>query len=610
MPAGQGLELLPLLERLDALLIDAVDVAGEMRGPAAADDPYRGIVIGRDEVEGLLRRRPGEPMFPPPGAERPEPRPAMSWLADTFGLTGFDLDVLVLAVAPELDLRYERLYAYLQDDVPRRRPAVDLALNLLCGSAPERITARRRFAPDAPLIRHRLVELIGPPHDSLLARAIRPDEQVLRFLLGESALDSRLAGCAELTAGPAAPAASPAAAAGPVQRRLHVRGPDGAGYAVAVALAEECGLPLLTVDLARASSGPAPVDEVIRVAFREAWFRRTALLLTGAHSGGALSREVTASRVPTVLTGAEPWLPGHSEDDGVVTVAAPAFAGSARELSLLARSVRHTFGWADLILPEDTIRQLREFAQRVHHRQQVLDEWQFGRLLPYGRGVTALFAGSSGTGKTMAAGVVAAELGLNLYEIDLATVVSKYIGETEKNLERIFTAAESANAVLFFDEADAIFGKRSQVHDAHDRYANLEIAYLLRRMEHYEGVAILATNLRENVDGAFLRRVQHVIEFPMPSEPDRERMWRGFFPAAAPVADELDLGFLARQFRLSGGNIKNIVLSAAYLASANGGRIGMPHLIQATVTEHRKIGRIFSPDDAGEYRATVPGGFG
>lgn len=235
----------------------------------------------------------------------------------------------------------------------------------------------------------------------------------------------------------------------------------------------------------------------------------------------------------------------------------------------------------------------------------MLGEWGFERALALNKGVCALFAGASGTGKTMAAEIISGELGLDLYKIDLATVVSKYIGETEKNLERIFTTAETANAVLFFDEADALFGKRSDVRDAHDRYANIEIAYLLQRMEEYDGVAILATNLRQNVDNAFLRRLHFIVEFPMPDEAHRARMWREFLPAEAPV-DEIDFEFLAREFRLSGGNIRNIVVSAAYLASANGGRIGMAHLMCAARREHQKIGRVFSPTDAGGYAAAFP----
>jgi SpoVK/Ycf46/Vps4 family AAA+-type ATPase len=201
----------------------------------------------------------------------------------------------------------------------------------------------------------------------------------------------------------------------------------------------------------------------------------------------------------------------------------------------------------------------------------------------------------------MAAEVIAKELGLDLYKIDLSGVVSKYIGETEKNLDRIFTTAENANAILFFDEADALFGKRSEVQNAHDRYANIETSYLLQKMEQYEGIAILATNMRQCMDEAFTRRLQFIVEFPFPDEAQRRQIWQVLFPAQAPREEEIDFEFMAKQFRLSGGNIKNVVLGAAFLAASNGGRIGMEQLIRATWREHQKMGRVLNTNDLGRY---------
>ena len=198
------------------------------------------------------------------------------------------------------------------------------------------------------------------------------------------------------------------------------------------------------------------------------------------------------------------------------------------------------------------------------------------------QGIAALFAGDSGTGKTMSAEVLANDLDFDLYVIDLSTVVDKYIGETEKNLDRIFTEADRVNGVLLFDEADALFGKRSEVKDARDRYANVEVAYLLQRMESFDGVAILTTNLRTNVDEAFTRRLDAIVDFPMPEEDDRLRLWQANLPATVPVEDDLDLAFLARQFRVSGGNVKNICVTAAYLAAADGRRVSMSDLIRGT----------------------------
>jgi ATPase family associated with various cellular activities (AAA) len=698
--------MLPALQRLDALLASAAGAAADVYGPEAATDPYRGLVIGPDEFVRLLRRHPGEPLFFADdlvdGDPLPGPSDELAWIGQAFDLSPFDLDLLVLAIAPELDLRYERLYAYLQDDATRRRPTVDLAFSLLCGSAAARIEARSRVAADAPLLRHRLLHLVedpSQPNQPLLARPMRVDEQVLHFVIGKSTLDPRLASCAELV-----PARRPLASLnldpstqlvlprGGVHGmsqlappRLYFHGPPDAGQrATAEALATEAGLPLLVIDLDRAVRSDMPTDEFIGIAFREAWFRRSAIFLTGtdtwrdASERGAHDRlleEISTSRVLTMLAGQEAWAPsgpvldrptgvvvvpfpipdvatrreswerslsaaGIDVDDDVVAMlaehqrlttsqideavvsvrnrakwtggepnAADLFAAaraqSGRDLEAFARKIEPIYHWDDLILPDDALAQLRELRHRVAQRERVLGEWGFDGVVALGRGICALFAGPSGTGKTMAADVIAGELELDLYKIDLATVVSKYIGETEKNLERVFKAAESANAVLFFDEADAIFGKRSEVRDAHDRYANLEIAYLLQRMEQYDGIAVLATNLRQNLDDAFLRRLHFVIEFPMPDEAHRERMWRQFMPTEAPVDGSIDYSYLARQFRLAGGNIRNVVLSAAFLAAASNDRIGMAHLIRATWREHQKMGRLLSEFDIGDYAALL-----
>ncbi|MBP7689761.1 MAG: ATP-binding protein, partial [Thermoflexales bacterium] len=224
--------------------------------------------------------------------------------------------------------------------------------------------------------------------------------------------------------------------------------------------------------------------------------------------------------------------------------------------------------------------------------------WGVGEKLASSSGVTVLFSGPPGTGKTMAAEVIAAELELDLYKIDLSTVVNKYIGETEKNLGRIFDEAASSNAILFFDEADAIFGKRSEVKDSHDRYANIEISYLLQRMEAYDGVTVLATNLRANMDEAFKRRLQFAVDFPFPDEAYRQRIWQTLFPPGVPRAADLDLGLMAKRFKLAGGNIRNIIISAAYLAAANGGIVNMDHLMHGARRELQKMGRLITDKDS------------
>jgi hypothetical protein len=276
-------------------------------------------------------------------------------------------------------------------------------------------------------------------------------------------------------------------------------------------------------------------------------------------------------------------------------------AQNAAGLERLARRVEPAVGWDDIVLPESARSQLHDLASRARNRDQVLIEWKMRKGGGRGRGVTALFAGDSGTGKTMSAEVIAGELGLDLYTVNLATVVDKYVGETEKNLERIFTEAGGVNAVLLFDEADAIFGKRSEVRDAHDRYANIESAYLLQRMETFDGLAVLATNLRSNIDEAFTRRLDMIIDFPAPDENSRLAIWRQCLKPPVPCAPDLDLDFCARSFTLSGGNIRSAATTAAYLAAGNAGPIGMPELISAIQQEYRKLGRLVLEREFGPY---------
>jgi len=704
--------LMPALRRLDRLLEQAVAAAQVTYGPEAASDPYRGLYISHKEVDRLLAREPGAPTL---HVDRDGPEESLpdaggdgsrlAWLKRAFGLSPFDVDLVLIVLAPELDLRYERLYAYLQDDVTRRRPSVDLALNLLCHSAEERLAARTHFAPGAPLIRHSLIHLIRDPNQlqpPLLAHYLKLDDQIVRLLLGQGGLDPRLVPFCQMVEPDVSLDELPLSAdmkqalqalalwAWEVRQplRLYFHGPRGAGKRrTAEALAGQVGARLLVVDLVRALDSKTDFEQDLKLAFREAWFQEVILYLDGCDALRSDERAIphqllvealTEDAGITVLTGMKPWVPDRFSSKrgptGVVTVPfgipdfamrracwqanltaahitldphdVDALAGrfrltpgqiaevvatasnqvlwhnatlssnlstfqranppstndlfaaarvqSGHDLAALARKIEPKYKWDDIVLPDDALSQLREICQQVAHRHRVLGEWGFNNKLSLGKAVNALFTGPSGTGKTMAAEIVANELGLDLYKIDLSGVVSKYIGETEKNLERIFTAAENANAILFFDEADALFGRRSEVRDSHDRYANIEISYLLQKMEQYEGIAILATNLRQNMDEAFLRRLAFIVQFPFPDEASRRRIWIGIWPAETPLADDVDLDLLARQFKLSGGNIKNIALAAAFLAAEDGGAVRMQHLLQATRREYQKMGKVFS----------------
>ena len=262
-------------------------------------------------------------------------------------------------------------------------------------------------------------------------------------------------------------------------------------------------------------------------------------------------------------------------------------AQTRQRMDELAQRISSTSAWANLVLPEAPRQTLTEIAAQVRQRMKVYETWGFGARISRGLGITALLVGPSGTGKTMAAEVLANELHLDLYRIDLSQVVSKYIGETEKNLRRLFDAAEDGGAILLFDEADAIFGKRSEVKDSHDRYANIEVSYLLQRMEDYRGLAILTTNNKEAIDTAFMRRIRFLIQFPFPGIEQRKDIWRRIFPPATPVS-ALDIDKLAR-LNVSGGNIKNIALYAAFLAAEAGEPVRMSHLLRAARVEYGKL---------------------
>ena len=307
------------------------------------------------------------------------------------------------------------------------------------------------------------------------------------------------------------------------------------------------------------------------------------------------------------LAGAEASAAGRSQvSRGDVEQGAR--AASISSLGDLALAMAPDIGWDDLVLPDRQLTLLRSLTAFLRHRDLVLDEWGFGRRSGRAQGLVAMFAGDSGTGKTLAARVLAAELGLELFRIDLATVVSKWLGETEKNLDRVFAAAQGANAVLFFDEADAVFGRRSDVQDSHDRYANLQTAYLLQRMERHDGPVLLATNMRGNVDDAFLRRMDAVVEFPFPTAEFRLRLWELLLPPQAPRGDDVDLSFLAERFELSGGGIRNAAIAAAVLAASEGVAIGMEQLVRGVGMEYAKHGRLTLAADFERFHDLVRSG--
>ena len=704
-------ELQGALFRLDLRLRLAVDTLRDDVAERALD-PFRGLYISEADVDGLLASTPpaqiaDELLATPAALEAPR----LQRLIRAAGLSPFEAEVLLVCLAPEIDLRYERLYGYLQDDVTRRRPTVDLILRLLCPVLAERLPAREALSPSGRLLRDGLLTLADDAagHWPLLARPLRVDERLVEYLLGSDRPDPRLDLVCRLEGGADEPPAPPLdGTAGEVLDGL-VRlmrddggavlylhgGPGSAKLATVRAAAARAGLPLLILDGgALLTSGRATT--LLSLAVREAILQGGVLAVDGfdallADEGDAPAARVALRRLLTeqrdgdaslpgpgvraavLLLGEtrwEPatWLPhqttvrlelpapgplarlqvwrhhldGQAPPDAVAGLAAQfrmdgdavqAVVGAARGRAIwrgngpasaddfraaarsvaappldgLARRVEPRYGWEDIVLPPDGMTQLTELCARARHQTVVLERWGYGKKHARRASLTALFAGQPGTGKTMAAEIVAGALGLDLYRIDLSSVVSKYIGETEKNLEKIFSAADRGDAVLLFDEADAIFGKRSEVRDAHDRYANVETAYLLQRLEAYEGLAVLTTNLKGNIDEAFLRRLDCVMEFPMPEEPERLAIWERAIPAEAPRDPDVDLPFLARKFKLAGGHIRNIALTAAFLAAADGdgGGIAMRHLARGTRREYQKLGKLVAESDFEQYYALL-----
>ena len=681
--------LLARLRALEARVRDAV--ARRRATDPAPEDPFRGLYISPEAVDRVLAD--GDPSSGSAAesaladdlllaAERAADDAEIAGavlrlrrLQRLFSLDDRDIAVLVVAVAPDVDRRFERLYGYLNDDVTRRRATVGLALEL-CGLAPADGSARSRILPGGSLTTAGLL-LIDDDERPVLGRSLRIPDRVTSHLLGSDTIEPELQGLLESAARPAEQPRSDrlerALRSG--ARPIYLReGGMASGVATAAASIHALDTACLTLDLARVAAASRPEDLVSR-AIREARLTAAVLIVTGidivAERAPALAGRLADAPCPTVLVGTRTWDPlwsssvavqldapvPHGDDrrrlwaaaladeaDPTATNghraalldAAEAFKLSAPQvrratrsarlralvdaraidsadlqagaraqntagLERLARRVEPRADWSDLVLPAEVRTHLEELVIRARHRERVLDEWGIGGRSSRGRGITALFAGESGTGKTLAAEVIAAHLGLDLYVIDLSTVVDKYIGETEKNLDRIFSEADRVNGVLLFDEADAIFGKRSEVRDARDRYANVEVAYLLQRMERFDGLAVLTTNLRANLDEAFTRRIDVIVDFPMPEDQARIELWRLHLPARLPQDTSLDLEFMARRFRLSGGNIRNICLTAAFLASDGDRPVQMADLIRGTEREYRKLGRLTVEAEFGRY---------
>ena len=600
-----------LTERdVDAVLLD-VTGGGDPDAVARAQDTIDPLLAAaRDRFASSLR----------------EPH-AFSAICANASLGHDECEVLAVVLAVEMDVRRQRLVSFLNDDATNGRVTLQTIGILLGPEHPGAIavgfgSGLRRAAlvdvtTDGPWATHTIVPrasllwaLVGEtsldpdlPHGARFVEAAEPTGDGFVVVTGTDRL-RRHQEAARRTAG---------------QRFLVVDQPtDATGWAAVVCEATVSGAGIIV-----------EVPDDLSPAGRE-WIDRA------RHLPWAISTRVD---LPLSQFPRRPWVEHLAPDHDVTDDEwADAFGGAPRahrlspeqvelvgkayvarhgdfdaavrrlvsgRLEKLARRIRPTRGWDDIVLPAEPMEQLRGIVDRYRFGDRVYDDWGFSARPS--RGLVALFSGPSGTGKTMATEIIAGELGLDVFKLDLSAVVSKYIGETERNLEEIFEAASAGNLVLFFDEADSLFGKRSEVKDARDRYANIEVSYLLQRLEAYDGVVVLASNFEKNIDEAFVRRIHARVEFTVPKPPERRLIWRRNLPATAPV-EGVDVDELADRFELAGGAIRNAAVHAAFLAASEGSAITMEHAVRGVGREFRKMGKLIKVDDFGPYLAlVVPG---
>jgi hypothetical protein len=643
-------------------------------------DELRGLYVSDRQIDSLLRERlapdsdldPADDLCERARALHAIYRAASPWIAaaSRLQLSEAELDVLFLALAPEINLRYATLYAYLNNDVTRPYITADLAQRLLADSQIDRplssLTVRTLLSPCARLLGQGILERVelGSGTSSLL-QGYTVTPVVAHSLLALPIADPRWSpevrwldtnGTTDHDGLVVSPGARIFLLSGDEAgelRSLSEYIARSRGWTLlgtpASALTHDASLALQLRLAARLNDGALLIDgmseenvaAIAKFARASARERVPLILAMGADSSiaGALGDLPHVRMEPGLLPASERarrWTAALERadlpiDSVLVERLAESFALNGARIEAVVRSVslgcgtqslsqalEHEAGsrsnealarlaprvirahrWSDLILPDNAFQQLREIAQAIACRERVYRGWGLIERTGRSAGLMIFFSGASGTGKTMAASVVANEVGLELYRVDLASVVSKYIGETEKNLERIFSAARRSSAILLFDEADALLGKRSEINDAHDRYANIEVAYLLQKMEEHDGVVILSSNLAKNLDPAFARRMHYQIEFARPAAPLRERLWRGMFPPSAPLADDVDFAFLADRFETTGGEIQTIALDAAFLAAAAHCPIGMTQLLRAVTRRQTKQG---NPGGLERYR--------
>lgn len=614
-------------------------------------------------------------------------------LQTIFGLKDIEIDIIIMAIAPELDNKYERIYAYFNNDISKKAPSIELTFKLLSDDGEYHWDHYTLFSKEAPLLFFNLIHWTDfHPEEGFLSQRYQLNNGIRDFLLGEGHINYDISHLARFYGTQGEPESlrfhpdlvtkvlsiieNSFLNLGTSILWLYAKGHD-LKKALILATSNHYHKPIIMVNLEDILYQSNPY-EILPWLFRDAILYDALLFFKGGDFLYGSTEKETGLKMAFMKTlqdlanfkglnrilfinANHPWMPTESDiamqwypleirlpdyafrnqvwtqalqdtalpetaintlswrynfseaqilqavnyarnlyGEGQITLDSLYQGCNLKPFSSLnkyASKITAHYQWDDLVLPDDPLMHLQDIAHFIINRHIVYSQWGFEKKLSLSRSVNILFSGPSGTGKTMSASIIANEIQLELYRVNLSTIVSKYIGETEKNLEQIFDDANAGNVILFFDEADALFGKRSEVKDAHDRYANIEVNYLLQKMEVHEGIVILATNLNKNIDEAFLRRMHFAVEFPFPDATRRKRLWHQIFPNPVPLANDIDYQLLGEKLQVSGGNIKNIALTAAFYGARDSSEVTMAHIIKAAEKEYHKMGKTFIKAD-------------
>lgn len=679
--------------KFKGIVLSKTDISAILETPNNDEEELdiilEGISLGKTFIENRVLLTLRKEIFLP-----------LEYVAAAFKLNEFEKLCILLSLSIEMDRKYETIYAYLQNDITKKYPTIDLCLKLYSQSQAKKFFVLSHLNKNSKLFRYFYpFNSSSDESSSLLSKKLILDDRLLSFILNSSSSNTHIETYAQLFF--YAQELPSLLTDEDIQNKLknliekklelkmdfeskksiiYIQGPTGCGKKLHIKyICKNFNINCILVDLSSIYQ-KENFEDILRIISRESILQQAVICFYNFHE--ILSENendnnkiyyfldsFNAFSNILFITSHENWKPkktlkkyeffkvsfdypntlirkdiweklcneynidssidlnfiankfiftpnqikkallnakdisiwNHKEFITEAHINEACYNQTCHNLEKKATLIKPIYSWRDIILPKEQIKELEDASNQVKYKHIVLNQWGFDAKLSYGKGLSVMFAGPPGTGKTMAAQVIAKEVNMEIYKIDLSQVVSKYIGETEKNLKEIFDEAKNSNTILFFDETDAILGKRSDVKDSNDRYSNLEISFLLQKMEEHTGVTILATNHLQNIDEAFIRRINFIIHFPFPDPENRKKIWEMIFPDKTPLEDDIDFDYLARKFEISGGNIKNIALSAAFLAASENSYVGMYHILTALKHELRKQGKILLREDFGEY---------